>query len=180
MERTDSTDLDGIIQYETKIAKQINGIGTPDDGENAYRRIIVPTDDQLAAKPAYRRAAIVVNELDLSRRKTVVWVGDQLYDFLAIAEKWREDDIAAADRRGQPREVVKPRGEFVWAAGDRYKLPCVASVFGDESCAWIGDLKRFAFVESRQRPQARIIERLRLIYLAIEVWNPVIARHILR
>jgi hypothetical protein len=53
-------------------------------------------------------------------------------------------------------------------------------VFGDESCGWIGDLKRFAFVESRQRPQARIIERLRLIFLAIEVWNPIIARHILR
>jgi hypothetical protein len=56
----------------------------------------------------------------------------------------------------------------------------VDEVFGEPSFKWVSDFKKFAFVESRQRPQARIIERLRLIYLAIEVWNPVIARHILR
>lgn len=180
MNSNDSTELDGIIQYETKIAKQKSGIGTPGDEESAYRRIVVPIDDQLVARSAHRRLAIVVKALDLPRRKTIGWIGDQLYDFLAIADRWREDDIAAADRRGQRREVVRPRGEFVWAAGDRYKLPCVATVFGDEDYAWISHLKRFAFVESRQRPQVRIIERLRLIYLAIEVWNPAIARHILR
>ena len=180
MERDKTPEIEGIIRYEAETAKRCHGLGLPLDRASAYRRIIVPTDDQLTAKAAYRRTAIVVNVINLSRRKTPEWGAEQLYDFLAIAENRREEDIACADRRGQPRETIEARGEFVWAEGDLYTLPCVATVFGDDSCAWIGDLKRFAFVESRQRPQKRIIERLRLIYLAIEVWNPVIARHILR
>jgi hypothetical protein len=82
--------------------------------------------------------------------------------------------------KGDLRDLQLQLGGFFWADGRPYNVPDVDDVFGEPSFKWVSDFKKFAFVESRQRPQKRVIERLRLIYLAIEVWNPVIARHILR
>lgn len=46
----------------------------------------------------------------------------------------------------------------------------------DGSFRWLSDFLRFAEMEPRQRPQARVLDRLRLIDLALRIAKPERAR----
>jgi hypothetical protein len=148
--------------------------------ENARRRIIVPTDDQLARCSVHNRTGMVVRNTQLARRPFVEFTADMVYGFAdqaaAMASELRDEAIL----RGDVGNLSERVGGFFWADGSAYKIPDIDEVFGEPSFKWVSDLKKFALRECRQRPQKRILERLRFIYLAIEVWNPIIARHILR
>lgn len=148
--------------------------------ENARRRIIVPTDDQLARCSVPRRIAMILNSTGLGRRPLVEWVADHVYGFADQAAAVASDLRDSAVGKGNANDLRSQFGGFFWADGSRYTIPEVDAVFGEPSFKWVSDLKMFAFKDCRQRPQARILERYRMINLAIEVWNPVIARHILR
>jgi hypothetical protein len=148
--------------------------------ENARRRIIVPTDDQLAHCAVQRRLAMVTANTELARRPFVDFCADMVYGFASQAAVVASEMRDEALEKGDLRDLQLQFGGFFWADGRPYTVPDVDDVFGEPSFKWVSDFKKFAFLESRQLPQKRIIERLRLIYLAIEVWNPVIARHILR
>ena len=148
--------------------------------ENARRRIIVPTDDQLAHCSVQNRTAMIVRNTGLARRPFVEFCADMVYGFAdqvaVLASELRDEALL----RGNICDLSEQVGGFFWADGSRYNIPEIDEVFGEPSFKWVSDLKKFAMRSSRQRPQKRILERLRFIYLAIEVWNPVIARHILR
>ncbi len=148
--------------------------------DNARRRITVPTDDQLADCAVQRRMAMVVANTELARRPFVDCCADLVYGFASQASVVASEQRDEALNKGDLRDLQSQFGGFFWEDGRPYNVPDVDEVFGEPSFKWVSDFKKFAFVESRQRPQKRVIERLRLIYLAIEVWNPVIARHILR
>ncbi len=116
-------------------------------------QIIVPRDEALMSPAVVRRMAMVLVALGLSRRATVDWVAEQVFFF---------------------------EGEFVWPDGLAFDPPEIDDVFGDASFKWVSDLRHFAAREPRQQVQRRIVPRLRLLFLAISVWRPEVACHLIR
>lgn len=132
-------------------------LAIPANDNNRPFEIIAPRASDFRSVSVVQRIAIVVNALGESRRSMPEWVAQQ---FLAF------------DERGG--RFVRSDGVVIDLADPELGLP------QDGSFTWFSDLKKFASCPPRQMPQGRILARLRFIYLAIAIWRPEIAAHILR
>lgn len=112
---------------------------------SASNTIVVATDHMLSTAKRLRAIAVAVKMLGLSRRKVPNWIADRICGF---------------------------EGEIVWPNGKPF---IYKDTFVDDACnndcsfRWISYLMKFADVPPRQRPQERVISRLRLIDLALRI-----------
>jgi hypothetical protein len=116
------------------------------------RRVMVASDSQLSRKSHVQRLAMAARALELPRRAIPDWIADQIYGF---------------------------EGAILWPDGRAFELSDTAidDAFNDDgSFRWLSDFLRFAETEPRQRPQARVLDRLRLIDLAFRIAKPEQAR----
>jgi len=123
----------------------------PVAGQNV-RTVAVASDAQLSRKSHVQRLAMAARALELPRRAIPDWIADQLFGF---------------------------EGVIVWPDGKPFELSDTAidETFNDDgSFRWLSDFLRFAEAEPRQRPQARVLNRLRLIDLAFRIAHPDRAR----
>lgn len=129
-------------------------------GETSRRKIVVATDDELLAKPYFRRMAVASSALSkersLSRREFPNWMADAIYSY---------------------------EGEIVWPHGGAFTVldTAIDLAFNDDgSFRWLSAFLTFAEEEPKQSPQYRIVPRLRLIDLAFKIDRPDVARHFAR
>lgn len=126
-------------------------------GQDNRPRIYVASDDELSDPVYFRRLAIasaaLVSELALSRRTFPDWIADVIFSY-EDRMRWRHD------------------GSFI------VRDTAIDDAFGgDGSFRWLSDFLRFADTPPRQRPQYRVLKRLRLIDLAFRINRPDTARH---
>jgi hypothetical protein len=96
----------------------------------------------------FQRLAMATRDLGLSRREIPNWIADVVHGF---------------------------DGRIEWPNGAPFVVTdeAIDAAFNDNgSFRWISDFIAFALVPPRQRPQARVIERLRLIDLAFRIAHP--------
>jgi hypothetical protein len=119
------------------------------DGSSEARAAIVQfqkyTDQTLSTIKRLRAIAVAIKMLGLTRGEIPNWIADRICGF---------------------------EGEIVWPNDQPFTY---ADTFVDDACnndcsfRWISYLVKFADVPPRQRPQRRVISRLRLIDLALRV-----------
>ena len=110
-------------------------------------------DRELRAPVYFRRLAMATASIGLSRREIPNWLADTIFGF--------------------DGEILDERGVAV-TIGDED----IDDAFGDDgSFRWLSDFVRFAERPPRQRPQFRVLARLRLIDLAFRIAKPDVARH---
>jgi len=112
------------------------------------RRITVACNDMLSRRSHVQRLAVASRALGLSRREFPNWMADVIFGF---------------------------EGEIDWPNGDVFDVEDedIDAAFNDDgSFRWLSDFLAFADLEPRQRPQWRILERLRLIDLAFRIAYP--------
>ena len=126
-------------------------------GPDAGPKITVATDDELSCKSYFRRLAIasaaVKAELDVSRREFPNWMADVIFGY---------------------------EGQLLWPHGGPFIVrdTAIDDAFNDDgSFRWLSDFLKFAEFEPKQRPQYRVLGRLRLIDLAFRIDRPDTARH---
>lgn len=120
------------------------------------RRVVVASDAQLSRKSHVQRLAMATRALELPRREIPNWIADQVFGF---------------------------EGMIVWPDGRVFDLSDTAidKAFNDDgSFRWLSDFLRFAEEPPKQRPQSRVLDRLRLIDLAFRIAKPDQARLIRR
>jgi len=118
--------------------------------------VVLVSDSQLSRKSHVQRLAMATRALELPRRAIPDWIADQVFGF---------------------------EGVIVWADGQPFDLSDtgIDEAFNDDgSFRWLSDFLRFAEAEPRQRPQTRVLDRLRLIDLAFRIAKPDQARLIRR
>jgi len=123
----------------------------PVAGQNV-RTVVVASDNQLSRKSHVQRLAMATRALELPRRAIPDWIADQVFGF---------------------------EGVILWPDGTPFPVTDTAidEAFNDDgSFRWLSDFLRFAEMEPRQRPQARVLTRLRLIDLAFRIAKPDQAR----
>ena len=130
------------------------------DNEPSPHPIRVASDWELRRLSYFRRLAVATANLGqeekFSRRRFADWLAEVVFFY---------------------------EGEITWTDGLPYSLPdtLIDDVFGDDqSFRWLSDFVRFAKKPPRQRPQLRILPRLRLISLAFQIAHPAVARHFCR
>jgi len=114
----------------------------------SVRTVVVASDAQLSRKSHVQRLAMATRALELPRRAIPDWIADQVYAF---------------------------EGAILWPDGTPFSITDTAidEAFNDDgSFRWLSDFLRFAEMEPRQRPQARVLGRLRLIDLAFRIAKP--------
>lgn len=113
--------------------------------------VVMATDFQLGRKSHMQRLAIAAKAEGLSRREWPNAIADTVYGF--------EGTIYFADgRKFEPTDTE------------------IDDTFNDPDFRWISDFLSFADAEPRQRPQRRVIARLRLIDLYFRIKHPERAR----
>lgn len=118
--------------------------------------VMVASDWELRKRTYFRRLAVATASLEMSRRRIPDWLTDTIYGH---------------------------RGLILWPSGRRYELhdTAIDDAFGnDGSYRWLSDFVRFAEQPPRQKPQTRVLERLRLLSLAFQIERPAVARHFCR
>jgi len=123
----------------------------PVAGQNV-RTVVAASDGQLSRKSHVQRLAMATRALELPRRAIPDWIADQVFGF---------------------------EGAIVWPDGRAFDLTdtSIDEAFNDDgSFRWLSDFLRFAESEPRQRPQVRVLARLRLIDLAFRIDKPKQAR----
>lgn len=121
------------------------------DHEPNKRSIVMAGDFQLGRKSHMQRLAIAAKAEDLPRREWPNAIADAIYGF--------EGSIYYADGRNfEPTDTE------------------IDDTFADPDFRWISDFLSFADAEPRQRPQRRVIARLRLIDLYFRIKHPERAR----
>jgi hypothetical protein len=118
--------------------------------------VIVATDDELQDTVLLRRMAVALANLKLSRRKVPDWLADTLYFY---------------------------EGQLRWPCNRPFSLGhnAVDESFGEEdSCWWFGAFMRCHDRPMKQRPQTRVLPRLRLLNAAFWIAFPDVARHFAR
>lgn len=114
----------------------------------ANRVITVATDEELSRLSHFRRLAIASRALGLSRRQFPDWMADVIFGFEGEV-KWPNDDVYDVEDED------------------------IDAAFNDDgSFRWFSDFLMFAEIPPRQKPQGRILERLRLIDLAFRIAYP--------
>jgi len=112
------------------------------------RKVILATNRELCRRSHFQRLAIASRALNLPRREFPNWMADTIFGF---------------------------EGEFFSSEGDAFDVDDedIDAAFNDDgSFRWLSDFLVFADLPPRQRPQWRIIERLRLIDLAFRIAHP--------
>ena len=117
------------------------------------RRILVASDQELSNTHYCHRLAIATANLGLSRREIPNWMADVIFGF---------------------------DGRILWP--DLRDFPItdtlIDDAFNDDgSFRWFSDFIQFKDRFPKQRPQHRILHRLRVIDLAFRIDKPDIARH---
>lgn len=118
---------------------------TPGYSHDQKTTIIVASDYKLSRKDTVQYLGRRLKGLNLSRREIPNWIANAVFFF---------------------------EGRILWSTGTPFELSDtgIDDVFGDDaSCRWCGYLLRFADVPPKQRPQARVLPRLRLISLALSI-----------
>jgi len=114
----------------------------------AQPKITVACNNMLSRPSHVQRLAVAARALDLSRREFPNWMADVIFNF---------------------------KGEVDWPSGDVFVVEDedIDAAFNDDgSFRWLSDFLAFADLSPRQRPQARILDRLRLIDLAFRIAYP--------
>lgn len=115
------------------------------------RSVVMATDFHLGRKSHMQRLAIAAVAEGFSRREWPNEIADAVYGF--------EGTIYFADgRKFEPTDTE------------------IDDTFADPDFRWISDFLSFADVPPRQRPQRRVIARLRLIDLYFRIKHPERAR----
>ncbi|WP_413207889.1 hypothetical protein [Rhodospirillum sp. A1_3_36] len=121
--------------------------------DETEERICVASDSVLGNRDRLRRVATGTVGLGLSRREIPNWMADSIFGY---------------------------EGVIQWPGGRPFPVPdtLIDDAFNnDGSFRWLSDFMRFAEVPPRQKPQARVLQRLRLLDLAFWIDKPDIARH---
>lgn len=111
-------------------------------------RVTLASDAELSRKSHYLRLAVATAELGKSRRDIPDWLADVIYGF---------------------------EGIVLWPDGAPFIVTdtLVDDAFNnDGSFRWLSRFVQFRERAPRQRPQARILDRLRLIDLAFKISDP--------
>ena len=118
--------------------------------DTSKRVVVVASDTELRRRAQYQRLAIATAALEVSRRELIDEISDVLYGF--------------------DGQVLNPNGSA-------FEMPDIDDAFGnDGDFRWVSDFIRFAEQPPRQRPQARVLARLRLIDLYFRITKPEQAR----
>ena len=107
--------------------------------------LFVASDDELCCVHALHVLAVWTKGLGVSRYHVLHRLADLIFDF---------------------------EGDVYWRAGLPFDRPdtLIDDVFGhDPSCSWPGALMRMAECPPKQRPQDRVLPRLRLVHLAKQI-----------
>lgn len=131
----------------TLCGRRLGPCCTPKENRPA-KVVIVASDDELSRVSHFQRLAIATRALGLSRREIPNWMADAIYDY---------------------------RGLITWPGGKAFVVgdDDIDAVFNDDgSFRWLSDFINFAEREPGQKPQQRVIERLRLIDLAFRISDP--------
>lgn len=113
------------------------------------RAVVVASDEELSRRSHFQRLATATRALGISRREIPNWLADTIYGF---------------------------RGRITWPDGRTFEVDDedIDAAFNDDgSFRWLSGFMYFAEFDPRQRPQERILRRLRLIDLAFRISNPV-------
>lgn len=113
-----------------------------------FRRVMVASDDDLCRKSHFQRLAIATRALDYTRREIPNLMADIIFGF---------------------------DGKILWSDGRVFIVAddAIDLAFNDDgSFRWLSDFLRFAAEPPKQRPQERVIKRLRLIDLAFRIACP--------
>lgn len=106
----------------------------------------MPTRDQVSEPDEVTRLANVLVGLRLARRALPDWIADQVYFF---------------------------EGKLRCPETGRYLISedfdVEQALSGDESHRWFSDFLKFAQTPPSQRAQARVVERLKLIHIAVSI-----------
>ena len=115
--------------------------------ESSTVTVVMASDYQLQRKSHFQRLAIAAAAKGISRRVWADAIVDAIYGF--------EGTIYYADgRKFEPTDTE------------------VDDTFFDADFRWISDFLSFATIEVKQRPQRRVIARLRLIDLYFRIKHP--------
>ena len=126
-------------------------VGLAPRNETNEKTVVMARDFQLGRKSQVRRLAISLKAEGISRRELANKIADAIYEF--------EGTIYYADgRKFEPTDTE------------------IDDTFADPDFRWISDFLKFADIEPRQRPQRRILARLRLIDLYFRIKHPERAR----
>jgi hypothetical protein len=117
--------------------------------------VYAPTSEELRDIPRMRRLAIVLASLGYSRR--------QLFDEMIATFRDYEGRIEDADGRAFPLP-----DDLDTPFGDDPDFTCVSRIL------------RWAQIEPKRPPQSRVLMRLRLLDLMVQIRWPHLHRHILR
>lgn len=107
--------------------------------------LFVASDDELRCIKAHHTLAIWTKGLGVSRYRVLHRLAELIFGF---------------------------EGDIYWRAGVPFARPdtLIDDVFGQEpSCSWPGALMRMAEAPPKQRPQDRVLPRLRLVHLAKQI-----------
>lgn len=137
-----------MIIYNNFNREYFKPYATP-DSPPPRKTVVVATNFELSRIWYFRRLAIATCALDLSRREIPNWIADVIFSY---------------------------EGRILWPNGEEFRISDTAidDVFGnDGSFRWISDFLKFGSLRApRQKPQYRIIKRLRLIDLAFRIAHP--------
>lgn len=119
-------------------------------GTGSVASVTVASDRQLRRRSHFQRLAIATAALEVSRRELINVISDEIYAF---------------------------DGVIFWPDGRAFEIPDIDEAFGtDGSFRWVSDFIRFADEPPRQLPQARVVDRLRMIDLYFRIKHPERAR----
>lgn len=113
-----------------------------------HRKVVVATDTELARHSHFHRLAMATSALGLSRREVPNWMADVIFGF---------------------------EGQILWPDGTAFVVGDeeIDLAFNDDrSFRWLSDFLRFAAEPPKQKPQERLIARLRLIDLSFRIASP--------
>lgn len=123
-------------------------VGLPGAANDNIQCVEVAMDWQLRRISHVQRLAMATAALDLSRREIPNWVTAEICNHLVR------------------------NGRICWTDGSEFPISdCIVddAFNNDGSYRWLSDFLRFANSAPRQRPQKRVIARLRLIDLAFRI-----------
>jgi hypothetical protein len=112
------------------------------------RTIIVASEAELCRRSHFQRLSMATRALGISRREIPNWMADVIFGF---------------------------RGRIMWPDGKVFEVgdEDIDAAFNDDgSFRWLSDFLHFASVNPKQKPQERVIVRLRLIDLAFRIAYP--------
>lgn len=151
--------MPNITKFECTICKRrVELPCNPANDNKSKEVVVVACDEQLKRKSHYQRLGIAYSNLPFSRRAVPDFVNDTICDFLNSDRK-----IRWADGRS-----------FV------YRDEAIETAFRNElNFRWISDLIRTVTNGGpKQSPQDRVLERMRLLDLALRIKYPSLAQNI--